>query len=174
MTLIGEMIAAGGRLGLMYAERLLTGIKPAQFARLARPGGQMIQTNHPAFVFGHLALYPPRVLAALGKPADAIAISADWEPLFKNGAECRDDVEGTIYPAMAPITEAFFSGYRAAIEAVTGAAEEQFARPNPAEGRLRELFPTIGSAINFYLGGHVQNHLGQLSAWRRAVGLPPV
>lgn len=173
MSLMGDAIAAGGRLGLMYAERLLAGIEPAQFARLARPGGQVIQTNHPAFIFGHLALYPPRVLAALGRPADAIAVPAAWESLFKSGAECRDDSEGSIYPAMGLITEAFFNGYRAAIEAVSRATDEQFARPNPAEGRLRELFPTIGSAISFYLGGHVQNHLGQLSAWRRAVGLPP-
>ena len=31
----------------------------------------------------------------------------------------------------------------------------------------------VGGAINFYIGGHVQVHLGQLSAWRRAIGLPP-
>jgi hypothetical protein len=38
---------------------------------------------------------------------------------------------------------------------------------------MRDLFPTIGAAINFYLIGHVQVHLGQISAWRRGMGLPP-
>jgi hypothetical protein len=31
--------------------------------------------------------------------------------------------------------------------------------------------PTVGAAVNFMLGGHLQMHLGQVSAWRRAMGL---
>jgi hypothetical protein len=27
--------------------------------------------------------------------------------------------------------------------------------------------------LGFYLSGHVMSHLGQLSAWRRCLGLPP-
>ena len=42
-----------------------------------------------------------------------------------------------------------------------------------ALGRSRELFPTLGAVVAFYLAGHVMNHLGQLSAWRRCIGLPP-
>ena len=49
--------------------------------------------------------------------------------------------------------------------------DETFLKPNPNEGRMKELFPTIGAAVTFYLGGHVQMHLGQISAWRRAMGL---
>jgi hypothetical protein len=30
----------------------------------------------------------------------------------------------------------------------------------------------VGALVSFYLGGHVMNHVGQLSAWRRAMGLP--
>ena len=44
--------------------------------------------------------------------------------------------------------------------------------PNPTAGRARELFPTIGAVVAFYLAGHVLNHLGQLSTWRRCIGLP--
>jgi hypothetical protein len=33
------------------------------------------------------------------------------------------------------------------------------------------MFPTIGGAVNFLLVGHVQMHLGQVSTWRRVMGL---
>ncbi len=173
MSHIGPIIAASGNLSIMSAERLIAGIKPESFARLARPGGVTIQSNHPAWVFGHLALYPVRVLTALGKPADSAAFPTKYESLFKNGVECCDDADGTIYPPMSELTGFFFQAYRAAVAAIAAAADDAFVKPNPAEGRMRELFPTIGSALNFYVGGHVQNHLGQLSAWRRAMGMSP-
>ena len=55
--------------------------------------------------------------------------------------------------------------------ALRSTPDETFDRPNPAEGRMRELFPTIGSVQTFYCGGHMMMHLGQLSAWRRMLGL---
>ena len=173
MAQIGQLIAASGNLSISYSERLLTGIKPETFARLARPGGVAIQSNHPAWVFGHLSLYPARILTTLGRPTDGTAYPARYEALFKNGVECRDDTAGSIYPPMAEMTAFFFQGYKTANAAVAAAPDDLLDKLNPAEGRMRELFPTIGAAINFYLGGHMQNHLGQLSAWRRAAGLGP-
>lgn len=173
MKQIGPMIAASGSLGLMYAEKLLAGVTPETFARLARPGGHVVQSNHPAFVFGHLSLYPPRIVQLLGAKAPHVTVTAADEALFKSGAECRDDADGTIYPPMKTMTERFFTGYRAAIEAAAGAEDDVLAQVNPTEGRSRELFPTIGAAFCFSLSGHLQNHLGQMSAWRRAMGLPP-
>ena len=34
-------------------------------------------------------------------------------------------------------------------------------------------FPTAGAMLGFYVGGHFMIHIGQMSAWRRAVGLGP-
>ncbi len=173
MNRISSIIAPGAKLSLMYAERLLAGVTPDVFARFARPGGTVVQSNHPAFVIGHLSLYPVRVTEYLKMPAGATAFPAGYESLFKFGVECRDDADGTIYPPMSSMTTFFFDAYRAAIAAVESAPDEVFDGPNPAEGRLRDLFPTVGAALNFYLVGHVQVHLGQFSAWRRAAGLPP-
>jgi hypothetical protein len=39
------------------------------------------------------------------------------------------------------------------------------------EGRMKELFPTVGAAVNFLVVGHTQSHLGQISVWRRLMGL---
>jgi hypothetical protein len=173
MTTIGPVIAAPVKIVLGYAERLIAGVSAADFGRLARPGGQVVQSNHPAFVLGHLCLYPPRVLEHLGRPLGAAACPPGYEPLFKNGVECTDDPDGNRYPAMSELTARFFEGYRAATDAVAAASDESLLAPNPTEGRMRELFPTLGGMLNFYLNGHAMSHLGQLSAWRRAMGLPP-
>ncbi len=171
MNTIGPILAASGKLALGYAERLLKDVRADQFARLASPGGVVVQSNHPAFVFGHLSLYPPRVLELLGRPVAEVAVPPSWEGLFKAGCECRDDATGTIYPPMQQVTDQFFKGYKIAVEMLAAAEDAILLKENPTEGRMKELFPTIGAAMGFYVGGHVQMHLGQISAWRRAMGM---
>ena len=166
-----DTIVASANLTLIYAQQLLKDIKAEQFARRPVVGGTVIETNHPAFVYGHLSLYARRAAAAVGRESAVAPHPAGFEGLFKNGVACQDDPSGTIYPSMQAITEYYFAATKAAVEAVRGADEAVFARPNPAEGRMKELFPTIGGAVNFYLGAHSMSHLGQVSAWRRCVGL---
>jgi hypothetical protein len=156
----------------MYAERLLAGVTPENSARFARPGGTVVRSNHPTFVLGHLCLYPVRVMQYLGLPTEPAAFPPEYE-LFKFGAECLEDPQGAIYPPYEELRQRYFESYAAAIATVEGAPDHLFDAPNPAEGRLRDLFPTVGSALNFYLVGHPQVHLGQISTWRRAMGLPP-
>jgi len=172
MATLGSIIAASASLTPIYAERLLAGIQAADFARFARPGGVSVVSNHPAFVLGHLAIYPARVMERLGRPVGDAAAPPGFEELFKAGAECRDDPQGSIYPSMQTITDAFFKGYRVATAAIAEAADAQLAGSNPAEGRLRELFPTLGAMMGFYICGHPQMHLGQMSVWRRMMGMP--
>jgi hypothetical protein len=173
MPRIGEILAAGATPGVLSARRLLTGVTPLNYARLARPGGQLVQSNHAAFVLGHLALYPAKVLARLGRPARSTACPDTWPGLFEAGAECRDDADARLYPPLEELTARFFAGYETAAHAVSAADDAALLAPNPTEGRSRELFPTIGAVVAFYLAGHVMNHLGQLSAWCRCIGLPP-
>lgn len=173
MPTYGELIAPIGELALLAAERLLKDIEPARFGAFARPGGVVVYSNHPAFVFGHLALYPAKALAVLGRPVGAAQCPASYEPLFKAGVDCLDDPDGTIYPARDEIVAHFFDGYRAAIAAIRATPDDAMQAPNPNEGRSRELFPTVGAMLAFYVGGHTQMHLGQVSAWRRAMGQSP-
>ena len=170
-NITAEMIArcTGPSLGL--AEAMLKDIKPEQFARKPRFGDTTVNTNHPAFVYGHLATYPARIAAALGLDLPATQMPAHYADLFAAGKECQDDPEGKIYPPMQEITEKFFAAYRAVAAEVPNISDEALARPNPAEGRMKEMFPTIGALTNFLLTSHVMMHLGQVSAWRRCFGL---
>lgn len=170
---LGNLIADSLQLSLGYAERLLEGVRPERFARLAAPGGQIVESNHPSFVLGHLSLYAPRIIEQLGRDAAAVRPSEKFREVYSPDASCVDDPEGTIYPAMDAVTAAFFDGYRAALEALRAADDELLQQPNPLGGTMAERFPTLGSMQAFYVGGHAMIHLGQFSAWRRMEGLAP-
>ncbi len=172
MSNIGPMIAASARLGLGYAERLLADVTAENFARFAKVGDTVIESNHPAFIYGHLSLYASRVIAGVGADAGDYEPSPAFVKLFSKDARCVDDPDGSIYPPMDEITSALLGGYRAAAEALEGAADEVFATENPNEP-MRSKFPTTGAMHAFYIGGHFMLHMGQMSAWRRAMGMGP-
>ncbi len=166
---LGNIIADSLSLSLGYSERLLKDIPPGKFARYASPGGQMIESNHPAFIYGHLSLYGPRILKQLGMAAPAIPDG--FESLFSKEAKCVDDPQGNKYPSMEQITKVYFEGYKAAEAALRAIDNAVLEQANPLEGRMAELFPTLGSLQAFYCGGHIMMHLGQMSAWRRMAGM---
>ena len=167
----GQVINDSLQLSLGYAQRLLTDVSSDRFARLSAPGGQPVQSNHPAFIYGHLSIYAPRILEDLGTSGPAIPDG--FAELFSKDSDCRDDADGTLYPNQDAVTEFFFAGYEAVSAALQAADDSVFQGPNPLGGRMAELFPSLGSLHNFYVGGHVMIHMGQMSAWRRMEGLGP-
>lgn len=172
MSTIGPMIAASAKLGLGYATRLMADIDASQFSSFARVGDQIVPSNHPAFVCGHLSIYPARIVKELGGDASAIEPSAEWLELFSPSATCVDDPNGTSHPGKAELVSVMTQNYEAAIAALEAASDDAFAPPNANE-KMRSKFPTIGAMHAFYVGGHFMVHMGQVSAWRRMIGLPP-
>lgn len=156
-------IAVSAERTLGYAHALLDPIPDPVFAHLAHP-----EINHPAFVVGHLALYLDKCLDLLGRSELAVPYPFD-EATFKDGAPCVEQ-DGR-YPAKDELLEYFFNHSATVLKAVAETPAERFAMENPMEGRMKEFFPTIGVAINFLLNNHVMMHLGQVSAWRRLMGL---
>ena len=61
-------------------------------------------------------------------------------------------------------------------ELVTGTSPDFYERTVAASAPkgFREKFPTVGNALAHTMLLHEMQHLGQLSAWRRASGLPRV
>jgi hypothetical protein len=167
-------IIAGAKRVAQYGQVLLKDLDHAKAGAKPRgQGGVVIDTNTPTFVYGHLALYPVRILTLLGaSEAHAAAVRAPegWEPLFKAGAPCEDDFAGTKYPTFAAVSEHFFRAHAAAIAAIETAHDSQFTAMFPDPAR-REVFPTVGAAINFLMTAHPMVHFGQVSAWRRCMGL---
>jgi len=152
---------------MAYADRILTGITPEQFRRM--PDG--INTNSPAFNFGHLSIYPDRLLALLGRE-DLVKADPKWEEMFNAKAVCKDDPNGTIYPPMEQIVARFKDRHNVLMEVIAETKDEVFAKPNPSEASASR-FPTIGILVAFLLTSHIMMHMGQTSTWRRVMGLPP-
>ncbi len=162
-ALTTDMILPGTALTLRYTEQLVNTIPADIFAKMPMP-----DLNSPAFYIGHLSTYGDRVCTMLGRN-DLVTPMPYSVDLFKAGAVCLD--QPGLYPSKETLVSTFFERQRRAIEAFTTADSKTLAAENPAEGRFRELFPTIGSAVCFMLLAHPMMHLGQISAWRRAMGL---
>ncbi|MFG0305449.1 MAG: hypothetical protein ACF8Q5_04465 [Phycisphaerales bacterium JB040] len=161
------------KLGFGLAEALAKDIPADRFARQLSVDGKPVNANHPAYCYGHLAIYPIRIIGFLGGDGDSVAAPEHWNDLFKMGAECHDDPDGSIYPAKDELVERVRSGYGAVLEQLAVTDESLFAQPFPDE-KMRERFPTIGMTVTFMLTSHFMFHLGQVSTWRRCMGLGPV
>lgn len=173
MGQIGSIIADACSPGIRYAQRLVQGIPENRFARLSVPGGHTVQTNHPAFVLGHLTLYPVRVFELLGQDATPAKIPTNYNQLFSKDATCQDDPEGTRYPNKQELLDCFIRCYESAMGLLRRTDDVQLLIENPLDTPLKQLCPKLASLLAFYMTGHVMSHLGQVSAWRRMEGLPP-
>ena len=165
------MIAASARLALVYHQRLTADVPDEKFASLARVGDVVIDANHPAFIAGHLSIYPNRIVSELGGDASAIMPTAHYDELFSPSASCVDDPDCSIYPGKAELIERLVASYEAAIEALEAAPNSAFEQENSNEN-MRGKFASVGAMHGFYVGGHFMMHMGQLSTWRRVLGMP--
>jgi hypothetical protein len=176
MAAIEGVVCAAAR-SVDGGRKLLVGIRPERFARLAtsgEAGGKSVVSNHPAFVFGHLSLYPAIVLRTCGMEDEAVQADAPagFARVFGKGAACLDDPEGRKYPPMAEVTGAFFRAFEIGLRELAKLPDTAWDRPNPDAAR-GGTFTTVGFACVFLLCNHTALHLGQVSAWRRMEGLGP-
>lgn len=155
------------------AEALLEGVAPDRAARFANGANGPINANHAVFIYGHLSLYYARLITTLGQDAAAAAVPEHYQDLFKHGAECVDDADGSVYPSLQEVVDHVKRGREAAFAVVNACTDDQFDAETPDEN-FRKILPTVGDVANFLLNDHLMFHLGQMSTWRRAEGLGPV
>ncbi len=94
-----------------------------------------------------------------------------WQALFQPGSEPTGDLSR--YPSKAELVETFARADQTSKAAVAAAPDEVLDRPNPIPS-LQALFPTMRLLCAGLFTSHDSLHLGQLSVWRRALGLPRV
>ncbi len=152
-----------------YARAALTDVPENRFSRFAVGADGPVVSNHPAWVVGHLSLYPGRAAGMLGLEID-VAPPEGWEEIFGPDSECVDDADGTRYPAKGELVDRFMSYQSRISEALMGLDDDALAVETPVE-RYRSRFPTVMCAVDFLLTAHAMLHLGQVSAWRRIEGL---
>ncbi len=160
------MIVPSANYNLRYAEQLVATIPADIFAKMP-----LKELNSPAFYIGHLSIYCDRICTLLGRGDVVRPMPYAREP-YEGSARCVE--QPGLYADKDLLVSTFLTRQRQAIEVFSCADDRAFAAEHPAEGRFKEMFPTVGSVTAFLLTDHTSIHLGQISAWRRVVGLGPV
>lgn len=151
---------------MLNYERML--IQDVDDARLAeQPVAGM---NHAAWTLGHLALATDFALTLLDQPAQC---PPDWLTTFGPGSE--PVAERARYPSKNTLWSALESGHQAVVQALPALSPDKLDQPHPFElAFLKRALPSVGDVLAHLLTTHEAGHVGQLSAWRRALGLPGV
>ncbi|MEM6392016.1 MAG: DinB family protein [Planctomycetota bacterium] len=142
-----------------YSDDLVKDIATADFCKQPVAG-----MNHPAWIIGHLAYASDGHSAYVGGTPEL----SHFAEHYGFGSEVSGNA--TLYPAKDELMAVWHAANERYIAAVESATPEQLGKPT--RGPLGEAFPTVGEFLAFSLTGHVSLHLGQLSAWRRAMGMP--
>lgn len=148
---------------LGIAEQLTADIADADMAVQPLPG-----TNPPAWILAHLAYAGDGLVGLLGGEKQT---DAEWAAKF--GRDSKISGDRSDYPTRDELLRLFRETHARGRELAATVDSERLQRPNP-NSRMREWLPTTGEMCAFLLTGHLSFHLGQLSAWRRMRGLPPL
>ncbi|MEZ6210218.1 MAG: DinB family protein [Phycisphaerales bacterium] len=147
-----------------YALGLVEGVSAERM--IAQPVAG-VTMNHPAWVLSHLNVYAPIAAAMLRR-----------EP-FEDPAEHRYGRKSKVvndlneYLTKDALIAEYTRVHGDALAALNSADERVFGEATPLE-RWRAVHPTVGDVVLMLMVKHESIHLGQLSAWRRAMGLAPV
>ena len=148
---------------LQFTQTLVKDLSAEQM--VGQPNGVI---NHPAWSLGHLTVSADHLGKFLG--LDSV-LAEGWDKPFATGGIPSGDVSA--YPSKDELLAALAAQHERNTEAVRCADLARFAKPHPDEGS-RKYFPTVGDMVVFLMTSHEMDHLGQVAAWRRAMGLGPV
>lgn len=146
------------RLNLGYAQQNLADIPEDQFSAL--PPGLV---NHPAWIVGHIVMANEEVIGMLGGEA---ACTDECTALF----QAPPAADAGPFPAKADLMAALTDSFARLEKAFEAASDDDLAKPLPND-QMREIFPTVGDMVVGVLTLHPAIHLGQLAAWRTAMGM---
>ena len=156
-------VLCGFRLTIDYANRLIENIHEEQFA--AQCNGMH---NHPTWILGHLCVSFQAIGGEIGLSE---WLPETWPAMFGTGS--TPSADASAYPAKSQLQVMFRDSAERIDHAVEGLTENQMSVPLPDE-EYRKVLPTLGHALVHILVGHASVHVGQLTAWRAAMGLPRV
>ena len=147
-------------MNLRFAGRLVADLSDDQMC--AQPHGVV---NHPAWSLGHLAVAADHLGTVMGLSS---ALPAGWSDTFKTGG--TPSADATAFPRKDEILAVMVQQHARIAQAVSDADPAALTQPHPND-KSRGHFPTVGDYAVFLMTAHEMDHLGQIAAWRRAMGL---
>ena len=146
---------------LLEAEALLRGLEDQHRALEPMPGAKTA-----GWLIGHLAFtgdYGRRLCGR--KPL----CDESWRLRFAPGTQPSHD--DSSYPPMTEMLSMFATVYSDLLNAAAEADRHTLGAANPYSA-ARSRFPTVRDFVTYLMTAHLAYHLGQLSGWRAAAGLP--
>ena len=130
---------------------------------VAQPNGVL---NHPAWSIGHLIFIWQQLGGVVGLSQ---WLPDNWELRFGSGSlPIADD---SLYEPKEELLARLNDAQQRMTQAVERLRDAQLDEPFPDETYL-DVFPTIRHALTQVLVAHTAFHIGQVSIWRKARGLP--
>jgi hypothetical protein len=161
-TMIDEIVRSYS-LTLDYLRRMVADVPVEMFTRQVAGA-----VNHPAWVIGHLTYS----CQAIGGEVGIVPwLPGNWQELFGTGSTPLD--RPNVYPGKPDLLAALADGQSRVVRRLAELGEAVLGAPLPDE-RHRTMFPTIGDAVLHILTSHAAVHVGQVTVWRRVVGLGPL
>ena len=147
-------------MNLSSAETLVKDVSDEQMVQ--QPNGVI---NHAAWSLGHLAVVSNGLAKTLGLES---TLPEGWSAPFATGGV--PSAEQSAYPSKDEIVDALKGQHARVTDAIKNTNPAKFAEPHPTE-KMRSYFPTVGDYAFFLMTSHEAGHIGQVAAWRRALGL---
>ena len=159
-----EFALTTGRLALDYLRRLVADLDDDQM--VTQPDGV---PNHPAWTLGHLTCSLHLLGGEFGLEPEP---PRGWTAKFLTGSEPVSD--GDAYPDKGELLSALNAAQARLAEHLRWLGPKTLTSELPDE-TYRKYLPAKGHALLHILIGHVSVHVGQLTVWRRCMGLevPP-
>ena len=146
---------------LDYLREQVADVLPADM--VVQPGGVV---NHPMWTLGHIGHSCELLCGVVGVSS---WLPADWGRRFGTGSRPEADVDA--YPRKVEMLEVLADAQARLTRAVESLGDAQLDQPFP-DPAYREVFPTVRHALTQVMVGHLAFHVGQVSVWRNAMGLP--
>lgn len=122
--------------------------------------------NHPLWQIGHVALARVGAAREIGATCE---FPEAWAKVFGRGSQPVADA--SVYPKRAELLAKYKEAVGAFHELAPKATPEQLNAAHSVAA-LQGVFSTVGDLVSGITCMHDSLHLGQLTAWRRAMGLP--
>lgn len=162
MSIFKEAVLFAWHKNLAYGPKLIADLSAEQMAFQPAVG-----MNHPAWVFSHLNLYLPVIQSLLR--GETFADPKE----HKFGMQSKPEPDPSLYDPKDRLLQEFLKGHESIARLFAECDEDLFDSPVSLP-RWKESMKKTGVALNYLMALHENIHFGQLSAWRRVQGLPPV
>jgi DinB superfamily len=150
---------------LVFAKQLVDDLTDEQMTTKPSIGFE----NHPAFTLGHLVTGSAMTIEDLG---GKIEIPDGWGELFLRkgpGDPSLPSDNIKLYPTKNDLLKELEKQHNKLKECLL--TIEDFKLDEKVQWRFASYMPTLIDVVIFMCINHEAMHLGQLSAWRRAMGL---